>query len=829
MKLMRGIDSEINKKNYERELQLCQNAGGDIERYRRLSFDVLQLEQIRLGLEKGIDVEKYLNPKLHWMEMENIRCNLETGIDMSKYQKMGYDWLQCNEIRIGLQEGLDVSLYSDLNYLAPQMQEIRKGLERKVDVSKYTSHEYDWFQMREIRRGMEEKLDVSLYASTEFPFLIMRAIRKGLHENMNLVSYAKSGYSGKALMEVVKGKQKGNDITPFLEKGYNSDQLKQINYAYEIGVNLIPYLSRDFHGAQLEEINKGLKREINVEPYAKVYFSWKQMRELRFGLENRVNVALYANPDFSPGQMEEIRKGLEQGLDVSTYSKVYYEPEQMAQMRQELLEDSTALREEMEELLRDNMVDVPKEILAEEESSQKKSEDFLLDSCISVAQDKMKVTLNFSTLADLNLEVKETDIFRLLKEHEVKQGINKKAIAEIVKDKKYREDIVVAEGKAPVDGENGKFLYYFRTEMKAKPKVLENGTVDYKSMELFEMVQKDQLLAEYQPSTAGMFGYDVTGGLLTPKKGKELPPLHGKGFTMTEDRKKYFSSLDGIVELIDGKLNVRNLYTISGDVNASTGNINFIGDVNIMGNIEAGFSVTATGNIVIDGFCEGAVIHAGKDVVIRRGCQGQGDGEIIAGGSITGQFFESARLEAEENIIASYLLNCHVTCAGKLQVEGRKGVILGGYTCAKQGVECFAIGNVAEIKTIVEVGIDKEDMTSYQELVKQIEKIGAEMQTCENALNRLMSQPERDEKTVNLCERLTKVLYTQKQKKKDLLAERQKQMLNMTKQRSARIAVTGTVYPGTVIYMNADPFIVKDNYSNVQFVKHDAQIDMVPR
>jgi len=829
MKLMRGIDSEINKKNYERELQLCQNAGGDIERYRRLSFDVLQLEQIRLGLEHDINVEKYLNPKLSWMEMENIRCNLETGIDMSEYQKRGYDWLQCNEIRIGLQEGLDVSLYSDVNYLAPQMKEIRKGLERKVDVTKYTSHEYDWFQMREIRRGMEEKLDVSLYASTEFPFLIMRAIRKGLHEDMNLVSYAKSGYSGKALMEVVKAKQKGNDITPFLEKGYNSDQLKQINYAYEIGVNLIPYLSRDFHGAQLEEINKGLKRGVNVEPYAKVEFSWKQMRELRFGLENRVDVSLYANPDFSPGQMEEIRKGLEQGIDVSTYSKVYYEPEQMARMSQELLEDSTALREEMEEILRDSMSESEQEVVTKVESKQEKTEGFLLDSCISISQNRMKVTINLSSLADMNLDVTETDIFRVLKEHDVKQGINRNAITEMLEKKKYREDVVVAEGKTQVDGENGKFLYYFRTEMKAKPKVLENGTVDYKSMELFEMVQKDQLLAEYQPATAGMFGYDVTGTLLTPKKGKELPPLHGKGFTMTEDRKKYFSSMDGIVELDDGKLNVRNLYTISGDVNASTGNINFIGDVNIMGNIEDGFSVTATGNIVIDGFCEGAIIRAGKDVVIRRGCQGQGDGEIIAGGSITGQFFESARLEAEENIIASYLLNCHVTCGGKLQVEGRKGVILGGYTCAKQGVECFAIGNVAEIKTVVEVGIDKEDMTSYQELLKQVEKIDAETKTCENALNRLMSQPERDQKSINLCERLTKVLYTQKQKKKELLTDRQKQMMKMTKQRRARICVTGSVYPGTVIYMNADPLIVKDTYSNVQFVKNDAQIDMVPR
>ena len=52
----------------------------------------------------------------------------------------------------------------------------------------------------------------------------------------------------------------------------------------------------------------------------------------------------------------------------------------------------------------------------------------------------------------------------------------------------------------------------------------------------------------------------------------------------------------------------------------------------------------------------------------------------------------------------------------------REGVILGGYTQAKLGIECFALGNVAEIKTVVEVGTDREDLQRYQELVKQIEK-----------------------------------------------------------------------------------------------------------
>jgi len=79
------IDSEIKQKNYEKELLLCKKAGGDVEKYRRLSLDVLQLEQIRIGLESGIDVSAYLDSKKSWMEMEEVRVSMETGFDMKTY------------------------------------------------------------------------------------------------------------------------------------------------------------------------------------------------------------------------------------------------------------------------------------------------------------------------------------------------------------------------------------------------------------------------------------------------------------------------------------------------------------------------------------------------------------------------------------------------------------------------------------------------------------------------------------------------------------------------------------------------------------------------
>lgn len=864
MKRANNIDSEMTLKNYERELKLCQKFGGDINRYRRLSLNVLQLEQIRLGLEHGIDTERYTDPSLSWMEMECAREMEESGFDMSAYIKDGFTWLQCGEILAGKKKKLDVSIYANKDFFDDQMREIRKGLERKIDVSLYAKPVFDSYQMREIRRGLELGLDAQKYALPEFLFITMRALRKALEKGFDLIPYAKKGYGGKELMELTRGLVADNpDITQFFEKGFKAEQLEQINNAFEADVNLLPYLSIKMYGAQLAEIVKGLKKGLDVSIYAKGEYNWFQMREMRYGLEDKVDVTIYANPMFTYRQMAEIRKGLLAGVDVSRFAKVYYEPEQMEQMCNEIQNEEPEIQEEDLRLLGEKFeaeavqtkrsaagskmaeksvsaaasepgkkksipqtqsaADVkPGEGMPGEETADNQSEDEF-DPWVIISEDKMKVYLHLPPKED-GTPYTDIDVAKMLRHRGVKQGVKKERIREVIEKKLYDKDILVAEGRPAEDGKDGSFQYYFRRNLKRKPKVLDNGVVDYKNMDFYETVKKDQLLVEYEPPTKGKFGFDVTGQLLPPKPGKELPPLHGEGFSISDDRKQYFSLIDGIVELEDEKLTVKNMLVITGDVDTSTGNIVFDGDVNITGNVLSGYDVEATGNIVIDGRCEGCHIKAGKDIVIRKGCQGQETGILEAGGFLTGQFFESASLKAKEDIAASYLLNCDVRTAGMLKVQGRRGVIIGGYVCAKQGIDCFGIGTVAEVKTVLEVGIDQEDMTAYQEVTKNINKIDSEIKALEEGVVKLMAIPDKDEEKTNFFNRMTKALYAKKTQKKEMQKEKHDMAKSLTKQRGAKIVVSGLVHPGTKLFINTEPYVVKQEYRNVQFVKQDSGI-----
>ena len=61
------------------------------------------------------------------------------------------------------------------------------------------------------------------------------------------------------------------------------------------------------------------------------------------------------------------------------------------------------------------------------------------------------------------------------------------------------------------------------------------------------------MVAEYFPATAGTFGYDVTGQMISPKRGKELPALRVIGVRVSEDKKKYYADIDGIIEWHEGE------------------------------------------------------------------------------------------------------------------------------------------------------------------------------------------------------------------------------------------------------------------------------------
>ena len=106
-----------------------------------------------------------------------------------------------------------------------------------------------------------------------------------------------------------------------------------------------------------------------------------------------------------------------------------------------------------------------------------------------------------------------------------------------------------------------------------------------------------QPLAQKILAERGKGGKTVTGKYLEAKNGKDIPMPLGKNTRLAEDDLTIVAETNGQVLILNNKINVEPILNIDGDVSLKTGNIMFLGNVYISGNVEDGFSVKASGNI----------------------------------------------------------------------------------------------------------------------------------------------------------------------------------------------------------------------------------------
>lgn len=261
------------------------------------------------------------------------------------------------------------------------------------------------------------------------------------------------------------------------------------------------------------------------------------------------------------------------------------------------------------------------------------------DIQVIIADDNMSATLFLSEPAKEEDPYTYEEVMRALSNAGVKMGLDDARIHHMVEEQIYNTAVVIAQGKMVQDGADGYYEFEFETDLKAKPSVREDGSVDYYNMKLYEKVSEGDKLAQYYPPTKGVFGFDVKGKLLAPKAGKPKSNLRGKGFTVSEDGNTYYAAIDGKVEYCNYDLRIVNVLDISGDVDLNIGNIDFNGDVNITGNVITGVTIRAMGSIYIGGYVEGAVIKSNKDIVLNKGVNANGIGQIEAKGNISARFF----------------------------------------------------------------------------------------------------------------------------------------------------------------------------------------------
>ncbi len=422
---------------------------------------------------------------------------------------------QLFEIEEGKKESLDTSVYENPDLLAIQMRRIRIAMAAGLEVTPYVKPEYDWMQMEEIFTGLENGVDVTCFADPSIPYEKMHQVRKGLERGIDISGDIK--YSAGVLKQLRKSKEEKIDISKYIEQGYDPEQLYQIRLAINHHVDPDQYIETDFRGAAIAEIRQGLEEDIDVTTYADIKYGWRQMREIRFGLESRLDISIYANPYYDWEQMREIRLGLAEGLDVSKYSTFMYTSNEMRKRRIQLSEGAADVSVSSEDYDLNITSGGIEAYIAMKKEGEKISRDSLIAS---------------------------------LAENNVSHGLIEETIQKLADGKYDKKPMPIARGSIPKKGEDGRYEFFFNTEIdRKKPKILEDGSVDYQNTDWFPVVKEGDVLAVYHDAKEGDDGFAVDGTVIKGKKGIEQELLKGSGFILSEDKHTYTAEMDGMVEL----------------------------------------------------------------------------------------------------------------------------------------------------------------------------------------------------------------------------------------------------------------------------------------
>jgi hypothetical protein len=443
---------------------------------------------------------------------------------------------------------------------------------------------------------------------------------------------------------------------------------------------------------------------------------------------------------------------------------------------------------------------------------------------VSITDQEMKAYLTMLPPGEHGADPDPRAVVSFLRANDVVEGIKEDVLQAVCDDPQYREPILIAEGRRPVNGEDAKILYNFETDTHNVRLKETDGRVDFKELNLVQNVVQGQVLAKKVPPKRGVGGSTVTGKLLPAKDGSDVNIQVGKNVRLSDDRNTAIAEINGQVMISAGKVIVEPIYVVPGDVSLKTGNILFLGTVIIKGSVSDGFSVKASGNIEVHGSVGKCELDAEGDVLVHQGITGKNTGSVKAGGDIYSKFIENARVEAGGLVVVSDgIINSEVFSDHKVLCRGKRASIVGGSVRAAEEINAKTFGSVAGMETRLEVGYDpksKEHLAELdeerEELRRQLDEVNLNMATLKN----LVKQRKKLSK-----ERVESFKATKK-KKAELdnrlaeIAEESRTIQDYLSQLkvSGRICASGTVYPGVKVHIKDAPLDVRNEFKAVTFV-----------
>lgn len=434
-------------------------------------------------------------------------------------------------------------------------------------------------------------------------------------------------------------------------------------------------------------------------------------------------------------------------------------------------------------------------------------------------------TVAFITISEpLNggLDITYDKCLDALTEHQIRYGIHEDDIKSAIENKLYNENICAARWLAPIDGTDGSINYLYPCTSALAPTENKDGSVNLRDLGLIRNTKANTVIANITLPTEGTPGIDIRNVPVPQIKGSPAVFAIGTNTAVDESGTRLVTLIDGNLRWVENKFIVDETVIIGNDVDASVGNINFIGDIMIKGGVLEGYEITSQKNIVVNGNVNGAKLNASGSVTIRSGGI---NADITAGGDVKLGFCENSTIKCEGNLESQSFIGCDVFCRGKLTASG-KGIIAGGkYTCLNN-IEAGTIGSSSYVKTQLTLGnnaVLAEEKNAAEKKIAELEDNVVKLNQIVDILKDQLKKngqlsPEREQmKVSSLRASLTTQAEIKKIKKRILDIE-----IELQNNQDMSLSCRRELLPGTSIRINSFTMQVNDTYNHCKAaIDHD--------
>ena len=413
----------------------------------------------------------------------------------------------------------------------------------------------------------------------------------------------------------------------------------------------------------------------------------------------------------------------------------------------------------------------------------------------------------------------------------ITNGLNEDELKNIIDNNEMVENELIANGKEPVPGKDAKLIYHFVTDENNVGTKREDGSIDFYDLGQIANVKPGDALVTKEESEPGEPGMSVLGDEIPAPKPKDCELPSGKNVEKKDN--KLLSEIEGQAVKDGKRVHVLPIHEVNGDVDLSVGNIDFIGNVLIKGDVKEGFKIKAEGNIEVKGRVSAADLIAGNEVIVHSGFIGKDKAKIRADGDIKVKFIENGSLNSGSSIyITEASMHSNLVAGESIYVAEGKGLLVGGEAKAASKIEANVIGSTLATRTVLEVGIDpelKEEMRSIKEQIEEAKSNILKSNKAIKMLDKLKKAhgelPQDKELMYYRLKKTEKNLNKTIKEKRSRLEELE---LKIEKVSKGKITVNKSIYPGTKLIIGKAQYNVQDEMRVSAFVEDKGEVRQIP-